>query len=206
MSNRIFQMEADEPVHPVARDWLERIRAGQVATFTLWRKRDGLTYKPAWIYMSFQTPGGTERDDHRWDVDLNEALTREGVRAENPDNEAHRLSLMLRYWFSRPEEDFGPGFFEAVLIEFVADSDIANQASLRHILERIRVNRASRDSESYDSCKGEVESILQKYAARSLTQDLRYPEDEAKRILAMALGQYLDERFHITERRMLGWS
>jgi hypothetical protein len=73
------------------------------------------------------------------------------------------------------------------------------------VLERVHVTPASRDSRSYADCTNAVEHILREKAARSLVRDLRYPEGQAKAILADALGRYLDERFHLTERRMLGW-
>ncbi|HSN98572.1 MAG TPA: hypothetical protein VLS89_09740 [Candidatus Nanopelagicales bacterium] len=206
MSNRMFdfEVEEDDAVHPTARAWLKRIRAGQKATFTLWRKRDGLTFKPAKIYMSFETPGGRERDKDDWDVDINEALVREGVRAEDEENEAQRLSLMLRYWLSKPEEHFGPGFFEAVLMEFVQASELARRKPLDAILQDIHVNPPSRDGRAYLDCRKAVESVMKK-AIRSLVRDLKYAQEMGDRILAKALGQYLDERFHITERQMLGW-
>jgi hypothetical protein len=197
LSNRIFDFDVkDDAVHPTARAWLERIRAGQRATFTLWRKRDGLTFKPAKIYVIFETPQGKQRESDDWDVDINEALVREGVRAESPSNEAQRLSLMLRYWLSKPEEHFGPGFFESVLIEYLSKSELARHGSLIAVLQDIHANQP---------CREAVEAAIKK-AASSLVHTLKYTEEEATGILAEALGQYLDERFHVTERRMLGWS
>jgi hypothetical protein len=204
MSDPIFQIDDDEPEHPVARAWLARIRKGEQAKFTLWRKRDGLVFKPAKIYMTFQTPRGEERDHEDWDADLNEALVREGVRAESAANEAHRLTLMLRYWLRRPQERFDQGLFDAVLLETARDSDLADQSVLRDILDRILVAPVSGNEASYAPCKVMVEAILQQKARRSLVRDLRYTEGEATAILAAALAQYLDERFDVTERRMLG--
>lgn len=208
MSNRIFDldMDDDEAVHPTACAWLERIRAGQKATFTLWRKRDGLTFKPAKIYLTFETPSGSERDGDDWDVDINEALVREGVRAVSPKNEAQRLSLMLRWWFSKPEEHFGPGFFESILLEVLRRSELAQHKSLAAVLGHIHENAPSKDGPAYRDCAEAVEAILKKRAARSLVHDLGYTKEESEGILAEALGQYLDERFHITARRMLGWA
>jgi hypothetical protein len=201
--NRFFDTESDE-VHPTARVWLERIRSGQKATFTLWRKRDGLIFRPAKIYMTFETPSGKERDHDDWDVDINEALVREGVRAESDSNEAQRLSLMFRYWFSKPEERFGPGYFEGVLVQVLTSPEFSGQATVAATLAQIHVTPPLRGNNAYTDCENLIESII-KAAAASLTQDLRYPVSQAERILAEALAKYLDERFHITERRMLGF-
>ncbi len=205
MTDDIFRFDDDEPEHPTARAWLARIKRGERPTFTLWRKRDGLTFKPAKIYMTFQTEHGKVPENDTWDVDINDALVRAGVKAETPTNEAQRLALMLRYWFTKPEEVFGPGFFEAVLIERVQESEIAKLEALRSVLDRVHVTKASRDGQSYEVCRVAIETVLRTKAAQSLVRDLGYSEDEAKKILAEALAQYLDERFHVTERRMLGW-
>lgn len=204
MSNRFFEDEI-EAVHPTARAWLERIRQGQKATFTLWRKRDGLTFKPAKIYVAFETPSGKEQEHDDWDVDINEALVREGVPAESPENEAQRLSLMLRYWFSKPEERFGPGFFEAVLVDVLRGPEFSAKAPITNRLQRVHTTPPSTEGYSYGECKEAIEGIIKK-AARALTYDLKYPKDKGESIHADALGQYLDERFHITERQMLGWA
>jgi hypothetical protein len=206
MTDEIFRFDDDEPEHPTARAWLARIKRGERPTFTLWRKRDGLTFKPAKIYMTFQTQHGEVRESDTWDVDINDALVRAGVQAETLTNEAQRLALMLRYWFTKPEKIFGPGFFEAVLIERVQESAIAEHEALRSVLDRVHVTKSSRDGRSYVMCRAGVETVLRKKAAQSLVRDLRYSEDQAKKILAEALAQYLDERFHVTERRMLGWA
>lgn len=204
MTNPLLQIDEDEPDHPVARAWLSRIRRGERATFTLWRKRDGLTHKRAKIYMTFHTPHGEERDHDDWDVDLNEALVREGVRAESATNEAQRLTLMMRYWFSKPEERYDPAFFEAVLVDVARESELAQERSLQEVLERIRIAPATPESPSYAPCKSSVDAILLERAGRSLVRDLRYTEEEAKPILAEALARYLDDRFHVSQRRMLG--
>ncbi|WP_437955923.1 hypothetical protein WME76_31205 [Sorangium sp. So ce119] len=204
-SNRFFDVpEEEKEVHPTARAWLSRIREGQKATFTLWRKRDGLIFKPAKIYLAFDTPRGQEIQHDDWDVDLNEALVRAGVRAGDVPNEAHRLTMMFRFWFSKPEERFGPGFFEAVLVEILREPPLSGQEVIAGVLRRIHVDQPNRDGYGYGDCKDAIEQILRS-AARSLVQDLKYPQPQAEVILAEALARYLDERFHITERQMLGW-
>ena len=40
--------------------------------------------------------------------------------------------------------------------------------------------------------------------AKELSKDLRYPISDAEGILAAAVAQYLDERFSVTNRKVLG--
>ena len=50
-----------------------------------------------------------------------------------------------------------------------------------------------------------IENTL-KEVARDLATDLGYERSEAKSILASAVAYYLDERFSVTNRRMLGFA
>lgn len=203
MTNRFFGRE-EAVVHPIARAWLERVRGGQKATVELWRKRDGLVFKPAKLYVTFETAAGDETAHDDWDIDLNDALVHGGVRAVSPENEAQRLSLMLRYWLSKPEERFGPGFFDAVLVEILA-KDFMDRPAVVACLPRTHLAPASKEGHGYADCKEQIDAVIQR-AADSLVDDLKYERSQAESILALALGHVLDERFHVTERQMLGWS
>lgn len=201
---RFIKEDPPEELHPTARAWIARVRAGQRATVELWRKRDGLVFKPARLYVTFETPGGREREHDDWDADLDEPLLREGVRAESPENEAQRLALMLRAWFSSAEERYNPGYFEAVLVEVLRGSEFMADEDFAAFLGQIHTNRADRSGRSYPDCVAAVEATLEK-AGRLLTKSLKYNDDEARSILAGAVAQYLDERFHVTSRKLLGW-
>ena len=200
MGSQFFEDEAT-PLHPVARDWIERIQRGEKATMELWRKRDGLVYKPAKIYIYFEKDAAKDRDSDDWDVDLNLDLVKAGIKAKDLKNEAQRLALMFRYWFSEPEENFGPGFFEAVLAEILENEQAA---PISQILRKIHVDPPHREGRSYRACNAAVNKIIRD-AAHSLVNDLKYTQSDAETVLHNALGQYLDERFHVTDREKLGW-
>lgn len=201
---RFITDEEPEELHPTARAWLARVRAGEKATVTLWRKRDGLVFKPARLYVAFETPRGPERDHDDWDADLDEPLVREGVRAESAQNEAQRFALLLRAWFSGAEERYNPGYFEAVLVEVLRGSEFMNDPDFVAFLGQIHTNQPDRSGRSYPDCVAAVTATLEK-AGRLLKKSLGYKDDEARAILAGAVAQYLDERFHVTSRRLLGW-
>jgi hypothetical protein len=202
-SNRFFDEETAAE-HPTARAWLERIRQGQRHTFTLWRKRDGLVFKPAKIYMTFETPGGTVRENDDWDIDLEESLLRAGVRAESPENEAQRFSLLLRQAFSELEIRFGPTFFEAALLEVVR-TEFSNHQPVAELLTRLPADRAWHEGRGYTDCKEALDAVFRR-AAQTLTKALRYERAQAEDILAAAVAHYLDERFRVTERKLLGFA
>jgi hypothetical protein len=201
---RFINEEQPEELHPTARAWIARVRDGQRATVTLWRKRDGLVHKPAQLYVTFETPGGSEREHDDWDPDLDESLLREGLRAESAENEARRLALMLRAWFASAESRYGPGYFESVLVDVLRGSEFAEDPDFVAFLGQIHVNKPDRGGRSYPDCVAAIEATLAK-AGYLLTKALKYSDDEARSILAGAVAQYLDERFHITSRKLLGW-
>ena len=202
--NRLFDEEYEE-IHPTAQAWISRKRAGQKATVRLWRKRDGLTFKPAKLYITFETSNGPETLHDDWDPEINFPLIKEGIPAENIANEAQRLSLMLRDWLSKLEQRFGPGYFESVLIEALREPEFSQAKSLSSLINKVSVNRPYMEGRSYTDCRRAIDGVL-KEAADALTRDLKYVRGDAEQILFGALEQYLDERFHVTERKLLGWT
>ena len=202
--NRLFDEEQEE-IHPTAQAWVKRKQAGQQATVRLWRKRDGLTFKPAKLYITFETPNGPETLQDDWDPEINLPLVKAGIRAENAANEAQRLSLMLREWLSEPEQRFGPGFFESVLVEALRAPEFSKASKLVSLISKLRVYPPHMGGNIYAICSQAITDILKK-AADILTHDLKYHRGDAEQILFSALEQYLDERFHVTERKILGWA
>ncbi len=202
-SLKSFIEDAETEEHPTARAWIARTRRGERAFVTLWRKRDGLTYKRAKLYVTFETSAGPVREHDDWDPDIDEPLLREGIRAETEANEAQRFALLLRVWFAEVEGRFGPGYFESVLIDVLGRPPFANDEEFDRVLRSIPVHLPSREGRSYADCAAMVSGILET-AARLLLQCLGYNESAANGILVAAIAQYLDERFQMTTRRMLG--
>jgi hypothetical protein len=207
---RDFLGTGDDVVeHPTVRLWRSWIEAakGCEARVELHRPRDVIGFKPAKLYFyvlnAQSKPIHSGQDD--WDPDLNRALVRLGVRAMTPENEGQRFSLSLAEALSKPENRYGDGFFNSVLVEVVKEIDFSDFPRMAEILKHVVALEPNRMSPSYSDCR---EMIVQAIGnqGRELREHLGYAEDEATRILSNALANYLDERFSVTNRRVMGLS
>lgn len=203
--DKYFEDSKPEEAHPKVRSWRKLIEDGKTANCELYRKFDGLTYGIAKLYVSFHDKAGVEvrHDEVEWEPELNEALLRLRVPAVTPDNEGKRLGLMLKTWFARPDLRYGDGFFSCVLREYLGNSELARRAPVREVLNQWHESQASRESSAFDDCVESIEAVIVR-AAHSLTE-LDYQREAAKDILAAGIGQYLDERLSLTQRRMFGF-
>lgn len=195
----------DVELHPQVRKWRRQLSDGSAdnAKCELWRKRQGLTFAPATIHVEL-TKDGVEVSSGtiEWDPDTNMELMRLGVQAVTPVNEAKRLALMLQHWFSIPEARYGDGYFNSVLYDFLKQSPLGAFKPIADALSSMHEYNPSKGA-SYVDCVGSIEAVI-RTAARALVESLRYGEDEAEGILVNAIAEYLDERFSITNRHMLG--
>ena len=203
---KYFQPVQLEELHPKAREWRQWLKGGdaEYATCELWRKRDGITFMPAKLYVKFYVGDkliGSDQDN--WDPDLNMELVNLKVQAISLENEAIRLSLMMQEWFSISEERFGDGYFNAVLIEYLRHSGFSNGPPVQEALEYIHEPPPNFQTPAYKECNQEIEGVLTR-AARLLRDDLEYDQSRAEEILAAGVAHYLDERFSITNRKLLG--
>lgn len=202
-----FDSAPEAATHPKVRFW--QAMQAKVARLVceLVRDRDGLSFGPARLYVHFldehdedvQSP-----DEVDWDARLNDELLRLRVRAMTPENEVKRFGLVLRDRLEDPEERFGDGYFNAVLIEYIEESPFAEEPSIQEKRRFIRADRASRDGRAFDECSAAIEAVLVR-CARDLTT-LGYDRKQAVDILSSALAEYLDERFSITSRQLLGFA
>jgi hypothetical protein len=141
-----------------------------------------------------------------WDDDLNGGLIQLGVRAVSQEQEGERFALGLRAAMRKPEREFGDGYFNGVLTEFLNDSELTKDREIAEILKHahaVRPFKGGNSSDRYDLCRQMVADAL-RGRARELTGPLRYTQEEAKRILVAALARYLDDRFSVSYRRRLG--
>lgn len=201
--DELFGGKAQPEPHPTARTWLERLERGQKATVEVVRKREGLSYRPTKIYIRFETPNGAEVQHDDWDPHLNDVLSGQKVKACTDENEALRLSLMFEEWFRYPAQEYGDDYFNAVLVEYVKSSGFKAFPAVVSILRDVSENVPSQDSTAYSACRVAIKTILAKGA--QLLTELGYERAKAETILAQALTQYLDDRFNVTNRRMLGF-
>lgn len=200
-----FESKPDAPMHPKVRFWQSKQDQGARLVCELLRERDALSFGPASLFVSFLDEQGNDMqspDEVDWDPRLNDALLELKVRAVTPENEAKRFGLVLRERFAEPEERFGDGFFNAVLIEYIDGSPFAKEPPISEKRPFIHAHRASRDGSSFEACWNEINGIIV-LCAHDLTA-LDYELHQAVPILSGALAEYLDERFSITSRRRLG--
>jgi hypothetical protein len=199
---------ADQPKHPTLRAWLDYRNRSEVADakFELHRPRDVLGYKPAKIYVHFYDKDANEChcDHDAWDDDLNAGLVQHGFKAVSEDNEVERFALALRSALRNPENRFGDGFFNSVLVHVVKESEFANYDEIKYVLKHATALDPNLNSRSYTECAEMIKVALCERALE-LKNQLSYPQDRAKAILVGAVARYLDERFSVTNRARLGW-
>lgn len=202
-----FFTPPDEPrfAHPMLRFVANRREAGDEIRFELHRPRAALGFDPARIYLHLLRDGiETDCKQDGWDDDLNGGLIRMGVRAVSIQSEIQRFSLGLRAAFRPIERRYGEGFFNAVFVEFVRASDFRDIPAVADVLRSIPAMRPSKQSRSAANC---LEMIQEAIRGRGLelSQHLKYDAaTDGWKILAGAVAAYLDERFSVTNRKLLG--
>jgi hypothetical protein len=192
-------------LHPRLRNWKSRLgEAGTSATLELFRPETDLGQAEAEMNVQF-TKNGTllPLETVPWDDDLNAGLIELHVRAANLEEEAERFALGLRAALRKASREFGDGFFNAVLLEFLTDSDLTTHPPIDAVLEHAHALQPNRSGTGYDTCREMIANAM-RGRARELTGPLGYPQAEAKQILVAALARYLDERFSVSSRRRLG--
>jgi hypothetical protein len=198
-----FRPEEVPGNHPLLRYVSQRMKQGDEAVFELYRPREALGFRKAKIVVHFFRDGReVEYKDDDWDDDLNTWLIELGVKCRTPDEEKDRFALGLRAAFKKPEKKYGDGYFNAVLVDYVQRTDLGNEYEIKQILTHIP--RSGRpEGRSYPDCVGMIEGAIKGRAAE-LSKKLDYEVPEAWDILAGSLARYLDERFSVTNRRLLG--
>ena len=193
--------------HPMLRHWREMKDRSDIGgvKFELYRPRDGLTFRPAQIYVTFTRKDGVplspEKED--WDDVLNEGLLKLHVPAASKENESERFALGLRAALEPIDGRFGEGHFNAVLLKVIQSSPFARNPAVARVLAEIDRGASVLDGASSD-CSEMILNAL-RGRAQELVGDLGYPEADAQEILASAIAKYLDERFSVTNRKLLGW-
>jgi hypothetical protein len=205
--DQYFESKPDAPMHPKVRFWRRMRETGARLVCELTRERGVLSFGPAMLCISFLDEHGNDMqspDEIAWDSRLNDELLRLKVRAVTPENECKRFGLVLRDRLAEPEERFGDGYFNAVLIQYIRESPFAQEPTIHEKLPFIHAYQASGDGNSFKACRTEIEAIIVQ-CAHELTA-LDYNQQEAVQILLVALAEYLDERFSITSRQLLGFT
>ena len=201
-----FRAETEQP-HPRLRAWIRRIENGETATLEVFRPRGEFgSGKPVMFVHFHAGEHPTETDEVPWDDDLNAGLIQRGVRAVDDQNEAERFSLGLRAAMKKAEREFGDGFFNAMLVDLIRESDLSHHPEIAEVLQYSYANTPHPEGGAFDRypvCRGFITEAI-RWRANELTQHLMYTRQEAERILVSAIARYLDERFSVSRRREYG--
>ncbi len=170
------------------------------------RPRASLGFEPAQLSLQFFNKQDQMYDykTEFWDAELNDALVERKIRAIDESNEIQRFGLGLGAALEHPENRYGDGFFNAVLMLVVDQSPFAKMDPVRELRPYIAANKPYQGSHSAEDCSMMILAVLQDRWLE-LRKKLDYDQTDAERILAGALAYYLDERFSITDGRKLGW-
>jgi len=201
--NEYFQAGDDEWFdHPRLRHWRNLLQEGARLRLEVARGRRGLDVARAVLHVTIVTDGQESLEHEEWSDELNRGLLKLRVRALSHENERLRFGLAFAGAFEPAEDRVSDGFFNSVLIDELQHGPLVGR--LAEVLAQVHALQPSRDSRSYSECKDLIVGAI-RGRARELTHDLAYPEEEANSILSSALAIYLDERFSITDRRLLGF-
>jgi hypothetical protein len=172
----------------------------------VFRPRDGFGFAPARLYVTVHDEHGEPvvNDAEPWEPLLMLATVERGWRAPDLDKETVRFGLLLKTLFSQPQRRHGEGYFSAVLVAFLRDSEFAREPAIATLLSSIGELGQPSSSSSWEDCEENIKAVLAQ-VARLLVEDLRYAHHEAKTVLAASLAYFLDERFSVTSRKILGF-
>lgn len=200
-----FRAPADIPSHPRLRDWKQRLsRPGVKAELELYQPQSALGFGQTEMNLRFiENNSPQPLETMAWDDDLNSGLIGLGVRAIDLDHESQRFALGLRMALRKAEREFGDGYLNSVLFEFINDSELRQYPDIADIVKFAYAISPAQEGKAYKRCRDIIGDAISA-RAHELKDKLRYGDDEAKQILVRAIGRYLDERFSVSNRRRLG--
>lgn len=195
--------DAKPAVHPLVSDWKRRLAAGP-ATLEIYQQVKGIGATKTDIILQFTEHGhALPKEVFAWDEDLNAGLISLAIKAVDAEQEAQRFALALRGHMRKIEREFGDGYFSAVFVEFLRGMDVATDPVLSSVLSHTRHVVPPHPSKSENYCREKIASeIRNRYV--ELTDDLKYTEAVAQKILVKMLALYLDDRFSVSSRRRMG--
>ena len=201
--DKYFDTTKNEFQHPRIAEWGSLVKNDAISLkCEIYRKRDGLRLSSPKIYLRRTTKntGITTVDSEEWDEVLNLWLIDNNVQAVNQENEGLRFYLRLRRMLQRAEHRYGDGYFNAVLIE-VVNRDFSSDDRIMEMLKVVSTMKAGQGI-SYAPAIEMIESAIKDCAAYLIK--LGYSLEIAKSILTNSLALYIDERFSVTNRKLLG--
>jgi hypothetical protein len=203
LADELFGPETAERSPSEAQRWEFFLAQGVRPVCTFVRRREGLGWMPARLVISYPDAKPPVAPDPpiAWDQRLDRWLLDHKVKAVDAENEAERFGFGLEAQFEPIERRCGSGYFNSVLVAYLRDGGFADQPSVREKLSAIHSYPPSMTAAMVDY-SAQVKAVLGANA-RTL-ESLGYPRDTAIAILANAIAHYLDERFNIHTRALLG--
>jgi hypothetical protein len=196
------------PSHPRLRNWKARLEQGATATVEVFWP--GSALGPSEAEMNIQFVNNAQLlplETIPWDDDLNAGLIQLKVRAPSPEGEAERFALGLRAAMRKAVREFGDGYFNSVLVDFLRrDTDFSDYPAVAEVLKHAHAIAPYCEGaalDRYRACRDMIRDAISRRASE-LTQELGYTHEQAVPILVGALARYLDERFSISSRRRFG--
>lgn len=202
------QTKEDTFTHPLLHRIDEAMKRADVEKLVVevLRPKDVLGFKAAKLYLHMLDEAGHDPFPplvEAWDDALNTDLVKRNIRAVSIANETVRFTLSLRSALQIPEIRFGDGYFNAVLVDYIEKSPFADHPAVKPVLKHVYRSGTETSSQAYAECSNMIDATIRGRAVE-LVNDLKYDQTTAIEILAAAIGQYLDERFSVTNRRNLG--
>jgi hypothetical protein len=186
------------------RAWSAWKSGSQRVELEIRRLREGLAFSPTLMIVTFY---GVDRTIHRqdkteWELELDTWLLKAHVKARDEANETLRFALRLKAAFRPIAIRFGDGCFNSVMVHQLRNGPLGGMAPLAEVLSAVHEDELAGGSK--DDCEQLIDFEIT-VAAQALLSLYDNDRAVAERILTGALAQYLDERFHVTERRQLGF-
>jgi hypothetical protein len=203
LADELFGPETAERSPPEAQRWEYFLAQGVRPVCMFVRRREGLGWMPARLVISYPDAKPPVAPDPAiaWDQRLERWLLDHKVKALDTENEAERFGFGLEAQFEPIERRYGSGYFNAVLVGYLRESGFADQPAVCEKLGAIHTYPPS-STEAMMDCTAQIKAVLGANA-RTL-ESLGYPRGTAIAILAKAIAHYLDERFNIHTRALLG--
>ena len=201
-TNKYFDTPPSAPEHPKIRAWSALHATSDRVELEVRRPREGFAFRTPRMYVTFYAADGTSRQDEtEWEFELDTWLLEKRVKARDVANETLRFALRFKAAFRPIAIRFGDGFFNSVLVYQLRDA-FGQVEPLAEVLASIHEYEAAGGSKH--DCQELIDFEIS-MAARALLGLYNSDRAVAESILLAALAQYLDERFHVTERRQFGF-
>lgn len=200
-----FLGKNSSPRHPRIKVWSYHISKSATSRIDFYRKREGLVKADPEILLECLSQDGEliYTDMCAWDDDLNEYLVDKGIKCSEPENESERFGFILTQKMAPIELKYGDGYFNIVVYDYFNEKLAAKADKTREMLKAIY--RGNSMVSERKECVDMIHETI-KHIATCIKEKLKYSNEDASIIFDWAIALYLDDRFHVSTRRILGLS